>query len=434
MGTYPSIIMNRPIKGFPLRLVTVLLFSTLVTGCQSSGISTPAPSTPTPTLPRPTSPPPTDTTQPTPQGTQEGAICTDSARLTSRQTEPENGVILPGETFTVTWVVQNNGTCPWTPNYRLALVQGDPMGAAPAIPITEIVPPGEDVTFSLSFTPPEGTGTYGNGWQLEKDGASRFGELLDARVDVAGPVVDLKQELFVSFGGDGDLDICGDFYAQGLVGDDLPTIIGLYQFADTAILCLFGFPADTTLTLELITPEGEPAGLETVEVIREVSGVPFASVGVGWPAGLPQGEWTAVASADDFNFNGPFQMQATNPRISRQRESIGDLFKDYGKASDYNQTISENLDVVGIDYPSNVNLPLGLYRFTGLRDEFLQEQAELVHVENVLTDETGRFTVRLPLPEERFPPGRYCLLATNDPDLPSGYYYIADEVLCFILE
>ena len=87
-------------------------------------------------------------------------------------TVPDDTKYEPGENFTKTWRLQNNGTCTWTKAYTLAVFSGDAMDAPDSVALPSNVAPGESVDVSVDLTAPDTAGTYQGNWKLRnKDGA-----------------------------------------------------------------------------------------------------------------------------------------------------------------------------------------------------------------------------------------------------------------------
>ncbi len=151
--------------------------------------ATPSASTFTPTLtpsvtatmppPTPTGTPATPTptvtgTPPTPTATQ-AASCTDKVGFVTDVTVPDGTTFQPGETFTKTWRLRNDGTCTWTTSYSLAFVGGTQMGNTSSQPFTNTVSPGETIDLSITLTAPDTPGRYHGDWKLRNGNGAFFG-------------------------------------------------------------------------------------------------------------------------------------------------------------------------------------------------------------------------------------------------------------------
>ena len=80
-----------------------------------------------------------------------------------------------GAALVRTWHVRNSGTCAWTTEYSLVLVEGDSFGMAP-VPLAAPVAPGEESDLQILLTVPSSPGLYSGGWALQ----SPEGDLLGA--------------------------------------------------------------------------------------------------------------------------------------------------------------------------------------------------------------------------------------------------------------
>jgi len=103
------------------------------------------------------------------------ADCTDKAAFVDDVSVPDGSVFLAGEQFTKTWRLRNEGTCPWTPDYELILVNGESLGSDDVIALAELVAPGDEGDISISMTAPETPGTYKSEWMLRNPAGDNFG-------------------------------------------------------------------------------------------------------------------------------------------------------------------------------------------------------------------------------------------------------------------
>jgi hypothetical protein len=100
-------------------------------------------------------------------------------------TIPDGTVMTPGQAFTKTWRVQNNGTCTWTATYKIGFGYGNQMGGA-ATPIGKTVAPGQQAEISIVLTAPTTAGDYTSVWRLFNDSNTPFGTVLTAVIKVSG--------------------------------------------------------------------------------------------------------------------------------------------------------------------------------------------------------------------------------------------------------
>ncbi len=107
----------------------------------------------------------------------------DNSVFVSDVTFPDGTVVTPGETFTKTWLMQNNGTCTWDTTYSIAFVSGDAMSGVKT-PLTLSVPPGQQVKVSVNLTAPATTGDDKGYWQLMNGSGAFFGNQVYVLVKV----------------------------------------------------------------------------------------------------------------------------------------------------------------------------------------------------------------------------------------------------------
>lgn len=139
-------------------------------------------STPTATLQPTEQDQPQDTATPIPEETQaprntptqtEVEECNQASFIS--ETIPDNTVFLPGETFTKTWTIKNNGDCTWDENYDVVFVKGDAMSAPAAQALEDEVEPGQAVLISVNLQAPAEIGTYRGDFKLRDNNGEIFG-------------------------------------------------------------------------------------------------------------------------------------------------------------------------------------------------------------------------------------------------------------------
>jgi hypothetical protein len=134
--------------------------------------------TPIPT----TAVPPTEVPTNTPTVTKTEIPC-DRAAFITDVTIPDGEEIDPGDSFTKTWRLRNNGSCTWTSSYSLIFDHGDSMGGPAAVQLTSsTVEPGQSVDISVDLTAPNTPGTYKGFWMLRNGSGVVFGIGVNANV------------------------------------------------------------------------------------------------------------------------------------------------------------------------------------------------------------------------------------------------------------
>jgi len=99
---------------------------------------------------------------------------------------PAGSVIKPGESFTKTWKVENNGTCDWVLLYRLVFISGDRMEGDPSA-LGKVIVPGKWTQLSVTLTAPLKGGTYTGTWRLGTQAGNAFGSTLTVSIVVGNP-------------------------------------------------------------------------------------------------------------------------------------------------------------------------------------------------------------------------------------------------------
>ncbi|HUH97578.1 MAG TPA: NBR1-Ig-like domain-containing protein [Anaerolineales bacterium] len=132
---------------------------------------------------------PTDTATPIAITATEGTATPTPSCYRSRflkdVTVPDFSPMQPGQTFTKTWRVLNNGTCAWQPGFRFAFYGGDPMGGT-NFTLTQTVDPGQQLDLSIPMTAPGGTGIVISSWRLSGYNGWFFGDTLTAKINLGG--------------------------------------------------------------------------------------------------------------------------------------------------------------------------------------------------------------------------------------------------------
>jgi hypothetical protein len=168
----------------PLLFFFVVLLVTLACSFPGAEVASPlqteAPP-PTDTSPPPivqtdTSPAPTEAITPTDTGEPSATTVCDLASFIDDVTIPDGTKVDPGQAFTKTWRLKNNGSCTWTSDYRLVFSSGDQMGAPNAVQFTNgVVPPGGEVDVSVNLTAPNTPDTYKGYFKLRNANNVIFG-------------------------------------------------------------------------------------------------------------------------------------------------------------------------------------------------------------------------------------------------------------------
>lgn len=146
-------------------------------------MTNPSPATPNPTLMNP----PTQTPQASPTSVETTPLasgaetaspaegCLEKAAFYADVTVPDDTFFKQGEMFTKTWRFRNEGTCTWTPDYKVVFHSGEIMDAPLFNPFTTTVLPGEQVDISIDMRAPTRGGSYQSTWEFEDPNGTRFG-------------------------------------------------------------------------------------------------------------------------------------------------------------------------------------------------------------------------------------------------------------------
>lgn len=121
----------------------------------------------------------------TPLASSLGVGC-NNLRLIESFTSPA-GPFLPGQDFTQSWQVENNGTCDWMFVYSLAFASGEKMGSGSSVRLSKKIEPGKWTTLSVTLHAPSKAGTYKASWRFTDGGGTQFGAVLPVNITVGGP-------------------------------------------------------------------------------------------------------------------------------------------------------------------------------------------------------------------------------------------------------
>jgi len=165
----------------PGEVYTVVALTLTAMYTPMTSTPTPEPATSTP-LPTQTSTPTTATT-PTPvTPTVPGIPCL-SAKFVNDVTIPDNKIMSPGEIFTKTWAINNNGSCNWSEDFQLKFYDGSKMDGHMTKVEGKILA-GDTTTFSIRMVAPMTPGTYTGYWSLIDDKMMYFGEMVTVKIIV----------------------------------------------------------------------------------------------------------------------------------------------------------------------------------------------------------------------------------------------------------
>lgn len=104
-----------------------------------------------------------------------------NGRFVKDVTIPDDTPFFVGDPFTKTWVVQNNGTVPWTNGFFFVNVGGSPMSGQTRIPLLPAAP-GDTVEISVEMTTPQQPGKHYSDWRFQDDKGNQFGDIIYVRI------------------------------------------------------------------------------------------------------------------------------------------------------------------------------------------------------------------------------------------------------------
>ena len=147
--------------------------------------------TPTPTA----TPSPTETSTPAPSDTPATPLAPTTGSLPESScyslafvadvTIPDNTNMTPGQKFTKTWRVRNNGSCTWEAGLKFNFTGGEGMGGT-SVTLQSVVKIGEETELSVQLTAPSTNGTYRGNWRMTNLTGSYFGDEVYVLIIVGG--------------------------------------------------------------------------------------------------------------------------------------------------------------------------------------------------------------------------------------------------------
>jgi hypothetical protein len=106
-------------------------------------------------------------------------------------TIPDGTIFHPGDVFTKTWKVENNGTCDWEYAYRLSFSGGDQLSGVNRR-LAKTIVPGKWTEISVKLEAPRPEGTYTGYWRMADAEGNMFGTTLSVTIKVKKPQADTQ--------------------------------------------------------------------------------------------------------------------------------------------------------------------------------------------------------------------------------------------------
>lgn len=100
-------------------------------------------------------------------------------------TIPDNTNMTPGQKFTKTWRVRNNGSCAWETGFKFNFTGGEGMeGSSVTLQSAEKI--GAETELSVQLTAPSTNGTYRGNWRMTNLAGNYFGDEVYVLIIVGG--------------------------------------------------------------------------------------------------------------------------------------------------------------------------------------------------------------------------------------------------------
>ena len=108
-----------------------------------------------------------------------------SMAFVSDVTIPDNTNMKPGQKFTKTWRVRNNGTCAWEAGFKFNFIGGNALGGA-TLTLDKAVNPGVETELPIAMTAPNTSGSYQSNWRMANAAGTNFGDEVYVIIVVSG--------------------------------------------------------------------------------------------------------------------------------------------------------------------------------------------------------------------------------------------------------
>jgi Ig-like domain from next to BRCA1 gene len=112
-------------------------------------------------------------------------VTCDNAAFLSDVTVKDGESFAPGQAFTKTWQLQNNGSCAWNKTFVVAFVSGSSMSGE-TTPLTSIVDLWKKADISVAMVAPTTPGTHTGYWRLKNAAGTWFGQSFYVKIVVSG--------------------------------------------------------------------------------------------------------------------------------------------------------------------------------------------------------------------------------------------------------
>ena len=112
--------------------------------------------------------------------------CVNNLRFIRDVSIPDGSRFAPGEKLDKRWQVENSGTCNWDGRYRLKLISGTAMEAAPEVALHP-ARAGTELEVRIQFIAPSQPGTYRSAWQAFSPLGEAFGDPFFIEIVVLPP-------------------------------------------------------------------------------------------------------------------------------------------------------------------------------------------------------------------------------------------------------
>lgn len=123
--------------------------------------------------------------QPTPTALPTQDKCTIAGTLLADLSIPAGTELKPGQSFTKSWRVHNNGSCDWV-DYKLVYISGSRMGGNSPSKLRTVTA-GEVIDIAIELYAPNYPGEYSGLWKIQDDRGSLLNTELSYRVIIPGP-------------------------------------------------------------------------------------------------------------------------------------------------------------------------------------------------------------------------------------------------------
>ena len=167
-------------------------------------------------------------------------------------------------------------------------------------------------------------------------------------------------------------------------GSDLPVMFvadAQVEYGGRASMCIYGFPLNSMIRVDIYTPEGKLVDTLDLEVQIEDNGLTVLHLPFVLPLYLPHGDWRVIASQGDTSIRRKFEHPLSSGMMithapARTHDSLSPA--DQRRINPYRP--GQTMSIEGINFPAGMDLPVGIYSKQG--SQYIPLKGQVVRTDN----------------------------------------------------